>query len=309
MSDSRGTTRRRLGRRTAVAVCVAAGAAAVGAPPGAAQAPDAQTTNMPYTAWAGTQLRLVKCDDELIGVARQRPRRASSSRGAATRPPADRVREQRHQARRHRRAVRPRERRLARRRPRPDQAQGVRGRPGDRGPRASVPRDLAPARHPRDRRGRRDGSDRPDPPARRRRSATRPATARSCRPATTAACRSRSRARSRIRSGPAAASRCRTTGRRSRARWPPAPTRRTTSHAMRWDIHDDALKTEQHVAGECPRVCRRSPWTRWTTAAARATWPATTPTSARSRASSAIASTARRARARGRSTRCARRPS
>ncbi|MET0684759.1 MAG: hypothetical protein ABW060_05555 [Solirubrobacteraceae bacterium] len=40
----------------------------MGAPPGAAQAPDAQTTNIPYTAWAGTQLRLVKCDDELIGV-------------------------------------------------------------------------------------------------------------------------------------------------------------------------------------------------------------------------------------------------
>jgi hypothetical protein len=40
----------------------------VGAPPGAAQAPDPQTTNIPYTAWAGTQLRLVKCDDALIGV-------------------------------------------------------------------------------------------------------------------------------------------------------------------------------------------------------------------------------------------------
>ena len=68
LSVSRGTTRRRLGRRTAVAVCVAAGAAAVGAPPGSAQVPDPQTTNVPYTAWAGTQLRLVKCDDALIGI-------------------------------------------------------------------------------------------------------------------------------------------------------------------------------------------------------------------------------------------------
>ena len=35
---------------------------------GAQGAPDAQTTNIPYTAWSGTQLRLVKCDDSLIGI-------------------------------------------------------------------------------------------------------------------------------------------------------------------------------------------------------------------------------------------------
>ena len=70
MSIHRGSTRHgRLGRRTAVGQSASPRAQPRWEPhPGAAQAPDAQTTNIPYTAWAGTQLRLVKCDDELIGV-------------------------------------------------------------------------------------------------------------------------------------------------------------------------------------------------------------------------------------------------
>ena len=71
---------RQRGRRTArsrVACALAVGTAALlaAAIPASAQegpdVPDPMTTNVPYTAWAGTQLRLVKCSDEFVGIDRR----------------------------------------------------------------------------------------------------------------------------------------------------------------------------------------------------------------------------------------------
>jgi hypothetical protein len=51
-------------------VAIAVGAVlATALPASAAQTPpDPQTTNIPYTAWAGTQLRLVKCSPLMVGI-------------------------------------------------------------------------------------------------------------------------------------------------------------------------------------------------------------------------------------------------
>jgi hypothetical protein len=63
--------------RTRVACALAVGTASLlaAALPASAQegsyVPDPQTTNIPYTAWAGTQLRLVKCSDALEGTKRE----------------------------------------------------------------------------------------------------------------------------------------------------------------------------------------------------------------------------------------------
>jgi hypothetical protein len=59
--------RRWLGRRSLI-TALALGVAALAAPVASSQEspdpiPDPMTTNIPYTAWAGTQLRLVKCSD------------------------------------------------------------------------------------------------------------------------------------------------------------------------------------------------------------------------------------------------------
>ena len=92
----------------------------------------------------------------------------------------------------------------------------------------------------------------PGPPARRRRSATRPATARSCRPANNGRVQVKITGSFPHPLGPGrplhAAERLGDD--RGRARHQRRPGR-TTNHPMRWDIHDDSLKTEQHVAGEC----------------------------------------------------------
>ena len=71
MADSRRSAgRTRLGRRTLIAA-LALDATAAATPVAAAQAPDPMTTNIPYTAWAGTQLRLVKCSNDLEGLSRR----------------------------------------------------------------------------------------------------------------------------------------------------------------------------------------------------------------------------------------------
>jgi hypothetical protein len=66
----------RLAGRRGLGLALGIGAAAslAGALPAAAQTvpPDPQTTNIPYTAWAGTQLRLVKCAPALEGIAANR---------------------------------------------------------------------------------------------------------------------------------------------------------------------------------------------------------------------------------------------
>ena len=62
-------------RRLASALAVGAMASLVAAMPAAAEQgpyiPDPMTTNIPYTAWAGTQLRLVKCSPELDDLPRR----------------------------------------------------------------------------------------------------------------------------------------------------------------------------------------------------------------------------------------------
>jgi len=71
LADSRRSAgRTRLGRRTLIAA-LALDATAAATPVAAAQAPDPMTTNIPYTAWAGTQLRLVKCSNDLEGLSRR----------------------------------------------------------------------------------------------------------------------------------------------------------------------------------------------------------------------------------------------
>jgi hypothetical protein len=57
-----------------MALAIGAAASLAGAVPAAAQTapPDPQSTNIPYTAWAGTQLRLVKCSPVIAGIPRNR---------------------------------------------------------------------------------------------------------------------------------------------------------------------------------------------------------------------------------------------
>jgi hypothetical protein len=65
----------RVGRRGwGIALGIGVAASLAGALPAAAQTapPDLQSTNIPSTAWAGTQLRLVKCAPELEGIPRNR---------------------------------------------------------------------------------------------------------------------------------------------------------------------------------------------------------------------------------------------
>jgi hypothetical protein len=58
------------GRTKALAVAVGAAVAlpALGAAPATAAAPDPQTTNVPYLAWRGEEMKLVKCDPSLAGA-------------------------------------------------------------------------------------------------------------------------------------------------------------------------------------------------------------------------------------------------
>lgn len=64
---------RRIGRRAlGTAIAGAAVALVAAMPAAAATPPDLQSTNIPYTAWAGTQLRLVKCSPLIAGIPRNR---------------------------------------------------------------------------------------------------------------------------------------------------------------------------------------------------------------------------------------------
>jgi hypothetical protein len=71
MSRFRLRTPRRAQTRLSCALMLGTVAAAGAAMPAAAQesaVPDPMTTNIPYTAWAGTQVRMVKCSPEFDGL-------------------------------------------------------------------------------------------------------------------------------------------------------------------------------------------------------------------------------------------------
>jgi hypothetical protein len=74
MSTLRLRTPRKARRRLTCALVLGTVAATGVAMPAAAQedpwVPDPMTTNVPYTAWAGTQVRMVKCSNELVGLPR-----------------------------------------------------------------------------------------------------------------------------------------------------------------------------------------------------------------------------------------------
>ena len=75
MSDCRRGAPRGARSRLSRALVLGAAVATVGAAaPAMAQegsyAPDPMTTNIPYTAWAGTQVRMVKCSNALVGLPR-----------------------------------------------------------------------------------------------------------------------------------------------------------------------------------------------------------------------------------------------
>ena len=75
MSRFRLRTPRKARRRLSCALMLGTVAAAGAAMPAAAEegswVPDPMTTNVPYTAWAGTQVRMVKCSNELVDLPRR----------------------------------------------------------------------------------------------------------------------------------------------------------------------------------------------------------------------------------------------
>ncbi len=75
MSHERRGATRRARTRLSCALVLGAVATAGGAAPATAQegpaVPDPMTTNIPYVAWAGTQVRMVKCSSELEGLPRK----------------------------------------------------------------------------------------------------------------------------------------------------------------------------------------------------------------------------------------------
>jgi hypothetical protein len=74
MSEFRRRAPGRAKSRLSCALVLGAVATVGAAAPAAAQegpyVPDPMTTNIPYTAWAGTQVRMVKCSNELVGLPR-----------------------------------------------------------------------------------------------------------------------------------------------------------------------------------------------------------------------------------------------
>jgi hypothetical protein len=74
MSDFRRRAPGRARTRLSCALVMGAVATVGAAAPAAAQegpyVPDPMTTNIPYTAWAGTQVRMVKCSNDLVGLPR-----------------------------------------------------------------------------------------------------------------------------------------------------------------------------------------------------------------------------------------------